>query len=550
MTSPLANLSDDELKALYTRSMPQAQDAGLGGMSDDALMAAYAKQKPDETTWYERGARGVQDVIQGAAQLGSRLPMPFLLNREKKESLPARVDEETRRSVAEYEQRRGENAGKIDPMRIAGNVVGTLPLAFAAPAAATIPGAIGAGTLVGGATGALQPVTEGDFWSEKGKQTGLGAATGGVGAGLIQGISRVVSPRVDPAIKQLMDKGVTPTPGQILGGVAKKAEDVTGIGQKGVTAEFNIAAVNDALKPLGVALPKGVAAGQAALQEANNLVKTAYDDVWSAARSVSLDATAAKELDDVLTEAARKLKPDQLAQFQTLMQDGLSGIQGQLTADKVRAGTEALRQSADDFMRAGGGERIMGRLFEKLATSLEGTALRTNAELAAAKKAADTAYAGMVRINEAAAKDVGESIFSPAQLASTVRSNAGKKQTAQGTGMLQDIAGAGMKVLSPRAGGAAAQGLPMMLGAAGLGASGLTSDPTYAALGMGAAGLYTPAGRRAFATMMTQRPDKAKAIAEALRNVAPFVAGSSANIRIPEQPRQRSQKGGNDGRTI
>ena len=489
---------------------------------------AAAQPKPDQTTWYERAGRGLRDVVEGAGQLGAHsLAMPFILNREKVAALPGKVDAEINQSQADYTAKRGENAGNFDPLRMAGNVAGTLPLA-AIPGGASLLGGVG----VGAGTAMLEPVVgeeaQANYGAEKAKQGAIGGVMGGGMNLLARGLGKIVSPSVDPAVKELMDKGVTPTPGQLLGGVAKRAEDLTGMGQKGVTAEFNIAAVNDALEPLGVKLPKGIAAGQQAIAEANNIVKSAYDNTWTAARPVALDKTAVTEIDGILTEAAKKLKPDQLGQFQALMQDALSSVQGAgtMTADKMRAGIDALRQHADDFMAAGGGDRIMGRMFTKLGDGLEDAAIRSNPELAAAKAAADKAYAGMVRINSAAAKDVGEGIFTPRQLAAAVKSGAGNKTTAQGDALLQPIASAGMKVLGG-AGNSASTLLPYGLGAAGMGASYVTSDPQYAALGMGAAGLYTPTGRRMLAAAMTKRPDSAKAIADAIRAIGPYMAGAS-----------------------
>ncbi len=75
-----------------------------------------------------------------------------------------------------------------------------------------------------------------------------------------------------------------------------------------------------------------------------------------------------------------------------------------------------------------------------------------------------------------------------------------------------------------------------------MGATALTNDPTYAALGLGAAGLYTPAGRALTAKALTQRPEWARAMGEALRQATPAlsgVAGSSAGLATLNQPPRR-----------
>ena len=547
MTNALANLSDAELQALYTKG--QQPSNPLGGLTDDQLKQAYNRTQADKTTWTERGAMGLGDPVQGGAQLLTKILPQSVVDAGNRandwlaektglvEKMPqGGLDQMIAQREADYRARRGENADKFDPMRMTGNVAATLPVAAAFPG--SILGAVGAGA----ATGALSPVEngQGDYWTEKAKQAAFGGAAGGVAAGIGKGLARIVSPNTSPEVQQLINKGVNPTPGQLVGGIAKKAEDLTGMGQQGVTREFNLAAINDALAPLGVKLPAGAVAGQDAVSAARNIVNSAYDDVWSGARNVKLDQEAKDALLKISTEASDKLKADQLSQYGALVKDALKDLTdtgGGMGADKVRAAVTAIRENADDFMRSGGGDRIVGRLLGRIGDTLEEAATRTNPALAAAKKAADTAYAGMTRIYDAASKDVAEGIFTPRQLAQSVRSGAGANATAQGKALLQDIAGAGMKVLSPGGGGMAGQAIPLALGAAGIGTSALTNDPTYGIAGAGLAGLYTPTGRRALATMLTQRPNQAKAIADAIRALGPYSAagaGALAN-RMPQR---------------
>ncbi len=522
------------------------------GVIDNA-MKQYASQpkaqeKPDESTWTQRLLRGAKDTVEGIGQLGGHAPdwlngprravtqdgkTVFLSPEETTAARDAErtaFDAKIAQGEKDYQGTRGANAGTFDPMRLVGNVATTAPLAALVPggAATTIPRMMLNGAATGALTGATQPVTEGNFADEKLKQIGVGAGLGGVTSGLIGAGSRVISPNVSPEVRQLIDKRVYPPPGQIIGGAAKRAEDMVGIGSRsGVAGEYTLAAINDALAPLGVKLPKGIAPGQAAVSEANNIVSKAYDDVWSSAHRVALDKPAADELTGIIEQATQKFKnPEHLDQFKGLVEDGLASVKGAVTADKVKAAVDGLRETAADYIRAGGPQATMGRLLNRIADTTEEAAVRSNPALAAAKAAADKAYAGMAGIiAPASAKDVAEGLITPRSLAAAVKSGApSDRMVATGQGLLQPLAAAGLKALPPAVNSAAPYAIGAGIGGAGVGASALTGDPKYAA-GAGALGLlYTPAGRRMFAKAMTERPEYFKAIAESLRSTSPYAA--------------------------
>ena len=79
-------------------------------------------------------------------------------------------------------------------------------------------------------------------------------------------VASMISPNVAPEVKTLMNEGITPTPGQILGGGAKRFEE--GLSSVPVVGDFiknaqlravedlNKVAFDRALKPIGKELPK------------------------------------------------------------------------------------------------------------------------------------------------------------------------------------------------------------------------------------------------------------------------------------------------------
>lgn len=513
------------------------EGAGPQKVTDPALLQQLAGG-PDQTSWYERLGRGVRDVGEGVAQLGIRMPMP-VFNQAKKDALQQRTDAEIKQSNADYTAARGENADNFDWLRTAGNVAATLPLAGVVPGAAatTLPRAMLSGAASGALTGAAQPVVENQeqYWTEKGKQAGTGAGLGSVAGAAGNLLSRAISPSVSPEIQSLIDKGVYPPPGQIIGGVAKAAEDKVGVGARsGLAGEYTHAAYNDALAPLGKRLPTGLT-GQAAATKAKELIDEAYDGVWSATRKVGFDDTAKGELNTLMDEATKKFRDPALKkEFIDLVDDGISGVRNSMTGESVRATLKGMRETAEDYIRAGGPRATMGRYLNQIAERTEQSALRTNAELAAAKKAADTAYASVQRAFNAASRDVAEGMITPQSLAGAARSGAPtNSMVAQGEGLLQPLAAAGLKALPPMVQSASPYLAGAGIGGAGIGASMWTGDPKYA-VGAGALGLlYTPAGRKAFATMMTQRPSYASAVAEALRAGTPYAAGAIGAAATP-----------------
>ncbi len=160
--------------------------------------------------------RGIADVGQGGMQMAARtlegLPKTLGLERNPAarefekfmKGQRANLEQRMQMGEREYTQdwRQGEDVG-LDVGRIAGNVVGALPLAAAVPGIAATSAAGKTAYGVGaGAVGALtQPVLKGDFWDEKTQQAVIGGAAGAAGPHLaklagkgISAVKRAVTP--------------------------------------------------------------------------------------------------------------------------------------------------------------------------------------------------------------------------------------------------------------------------------------------------------------------------------------------------------------------
>ena len=152
-------------------------------------------------------------------------------------AIRVKLIEETRKNVQTFgdqAKQAGKWTGK-DMLKV--GAIGTGGGALAGAATGAIIGsvvpvigtALGAGigtqaALSGAAQGAIQPVNEPTgFGTEKATQIGLGAIGGKIGQSIASATGSVMNPLASKAEQTMRELGITPTPGQTLGGVYKKA---------------------------------------------------------------------------------------------------------------------------------------------------------------------------------------------------------------------------------------------------------------------------------------------------------------------------------------
>ena len=105
---------------------------------------------------------------------------------------------------------------------------------------------------------------------------------------------------------------------------------------------------------------------------------------------------------------------------------------------------------------------------------------------------------------------------------------------------MQDLTDAGVQVLPskiPDSGTAGRSALVSALLGAG-GAGSYQAYPTVTALGAGIAGTaalpYLPGARNALTTLVGKRPESAKKLADAIRELAPYMAAPAAQKSVGE----------------
>jgi hypothetical protein len=433
---------------------------------------------------------------------------------------------------------------------IGGSVVATLPLTMAAPITNTYRGAAGIGALTGAATGAATPVEGGnDFWDDKAQQVGLGALTGGVASPVLRGLGRIISPQVSSDVQTLMSRGVTPTPGQILGGGFARTEEklssipflgdmIKNAQQRGVQ-QFNAAAYNEALAPIGEKFSGKV--GQEGIEQVANKIGAAYNEVLPRMQ-FKIDPQFHADVMN-LSSMAQGLPEAQQKAFLNLLKTQIFnkvGPQGNMDGQALKGVQSELARVSKGYLGDPSFDnRQLGAAVSALRDAVDGNLMRVNSPDLAQKLAnANQAWANFARIRAAGASQGAmnnEGVFTAGQLQNAVRSadkSVGKGATATGNALMQDLSGAGQRVLGSKYpdSGTAGRGLMALL-APGSVAAGMATAPTQTLMTLGGIGLgslpYTQTGQRAAAALLTARPQFAKPVGKAVANAGRVVVPAS-----------------------
>lgn len=504
--------------------------------------------------------RGMRDIPDAAAQLltragetaagavAERIPAVepveefFRSERERVEA----INREAERQYRE-EWRGGVDPG-LDVGRIVGNIAATAPIAYAIPGAgaATLPTRAAQGAAVGATAGALQPVSDAeDFWTEKGQQTALGAAGGAVAPVAMTAASRAVSPLSSKAVQALREMGVTPTPGQAAGGVARsleeKAASIPFVGDQIRKAEiraleqFNRGAINHYLKSAGLKLPKNVT-GREALARGREMLSEGYDRVLGQMQG-RVDDAFSRDVSGIAEDVATNLTPDLQDMFGAQLQriTKLAGDKNLIPGPQAKQIISDLGLKARDLGRSPDMfQRNLGSIYDDLRQAFSNMLQRhSRPELSAQLRGLDRAYAGQKRVTNAAtrmtAEGATEEIFTPAQLRAASKQmdrSFDKRDFALGRAMMQDIAEQGQEVLgrSVPNSGTTDRALVAWLAAGGYGAV----DPVTAAGAMGALGAYTAPGQNVFARLISGRQGPLyRNLARALEASSPALAAGA-----------------------
>lgn len=494
--------------------------------------------------------RGIRDPIDAGAQLvtrgleavapaGSRFEKFMQDERRRVEGINTEAE---RDYVSNW---RGGQAPGFDAGRLVGNVASTAPITpFGA--ASTLAGRVGQGVASGAAFGTLQPVQEGqDFWGEKAKQAATGGVFGGLAAPVTSAIGRVVSPQTSDKVRELMGAGITPTPGQILGGMPRRIEEnmrsvpvlgsvIRGAEQRAVQ-EFDNAAINKALFPLGKSVPKNVT-GNDAIQFAETSLRDAYDAALTKIKTPAIDNQLLSDLGNLRAMLGNQPK-DMASRLEHIIDNEILARtdQGRLTGEAIKKAESNLGSLARGLGRSQDYDtRILGDAVEEAQRSL-----RSWLERAAPPDAvrdlqkANAGWAAFKRVQRAASSVGAEDgVFTPAQLHNAVKAmdySKDKASFARGDALMQELSSAGKSVLGSKVPDSGTPERAMTAGLLGLlggVATGTASIPWTAAAAAAPLAAYIPGGRQAAAALLARRPGFADPLAESIRYLSPSLGAA------------------------
>lgn len=537
------------------RALANALKAGNFDTPQESKPESATEAQKDMVDLPSRIGRGAMDPITGLAQMvyeavpesvqqaGTKVDQWLYDKTGGFIGSEVPFDEKVQQEEQQYQQARQATGQEgVDWARLGGNVASTVPLALMGPqfAAASMPARVGAGAAYGGAFGTAQPAYgDGDFWEQKGQQAATGAVFGGASAPIGGMVARMIRPKTSTQTQTLMREGVTPTPGQILGGPLRAAEekarsmpilgDMITAGQNRSISELNRAVYNRALAPIGKSaddFPIGREGVARVKEELSNAYQRILPKLTFQADDQFLsEAGKIREMVSVLPEP-------ELRQFNRILSQKLMGnmtSSGRMSGESFKKVESELRRLAKNYMRDQSADKQqLGQALDEVVRSMRNNLSRMNPDYADELQAINKGYANYAVLRNAASRAGAEEGFTPSQLAQASKAmdrTVGKGGTATGNAPMQDLSDAGKSTLAATVPDSGTPGR-MFLNAAAMGSGYI--NPLIP-VGLGAGGLpYTPAGQRLASALLTKRPGFAEPLANAVRQSSPAVAAPFA----------------------
>jgi hypothetical protein len=387
-----------------------------------------------------------------------------------------------------------------------------------------------------------------DFWTEKLKQGGLGAATG-AGTSLLGGmLARIISPKasVNPDLDLLRSEGVQTTIGQTLGGAANRAEErltslplvgdrIAAMRNKAID-QFNEAAINRSVAPIGEKV-KGF--GQDAVAEAGDKLSAAYNKALGSVNHVNFDTPKFNaDLGELqqMVRAPGGLTPTLADKFDRIFKEQVlrrMSPNGSIAGSDLKKVDSELGELGTKWKKSSTtSETELGDAILQLKALLTDEVKAAHPQVAAALKAADTGWANLVRVEGASSRAVNsEGRFTPGQLGGAVKAadrSVRDRATGRGEALMQDLVNAG-SMLGNRVPDSGTAGR-LAWGAGALAAGGL-SPAIPVGLAAGAAA-YTAPVQNALVALLRNRPGKAPEVANYLRRLT--AAGTVVTVPMVE----------------
>lgn len=360
------------------------------------------------TAFWEGLKRGGREVLEGGAQIGARMGEVPQVGATQPE-MPggvARVDQAVRQSGQAYQKNPAVQAHPIiaGAGRIGGNIAATAPLALIpglGPAASTA-GRIVQAAAMGGVSAAMQPVIgKTDFWADKAKQMGVGAAAGAA----LPSVGAALAPRL-PA-PQSIGKAFRPLWNFFHGGEEKTVDG------------FDRTIARQVLEPIGSSIPRKDS-GHTLASTVESRLSDAYDRVLpnlSLSRQGAIGA-ATPETREFVSE----LDPLEGKQFETFVTNKLlkkfpeTGIMSGETFKKVQHDFSSRAMSY-----LGTQKDALGRALLHTLTDLNETMANENPAWAPELRRVNESWKMWTRMRQAASGPTKYGKFTPDDMLRAIR---------------------------------------------------------------------------------------------------------------------------------
>ena len=396
----------------------------------------------------------------------------------------------------------------------------------------------------GATAGLARPVTSADteggaksFGEVKAEQARTGAIGGAIGGPIAGAAGDVIGPRLTPAARYLLARGVELSPGQILKGLPARIEglfratpisgEVVREAQQRAIPTFNRAAYNDAMADLGLKLPADVPTGRPAMQRLAKDTREAYKDVHGR-MSATMDRQLLQDLSAVLQDAAYSLdRPDRANLRDLLFRHVVHRFRdagGALSGPQVQAAMSRLKETIRDKYAEG---KPVARFLDRARRSFDRLLERQNSRGDVERlRAVNRAYAKQKILEDASSvantgAQGGE--FSPQQLAHAIDRSTTDERAASGKALLQELSEAGQQVIPNRVPDATAPERAALFTGLGVGAyHGLAPHALGAIAGVGAA--YTRPVQNFLRAAIAGAPNTRGPLGDAVRRYGPLAA--------------------------
>lgn len=523
-----AEASKDELNALSIEltgaALPSDQiDAAIEWRNSKKKGARILPPETEKSLGQQILGAAAESPV-GAYAIGAGSALTGGLMDEAIEQFQGPVAAERARFAREYAQTESPVASMLG--EITGGMLASIPAIRAARMAlpgisATRAALVGEGAL-GGVTGF------GEAEEGEGLQGALLGTTLGVAGGAVPGaVARVARPRTPESVRLLREAGVRDMSlGQTLGvpeaeaavaGVMPGGGDIALRAQRRAFDEFQDAYVNDALRNIGVELPKGLrptrrmAAAQRAFNEAYDLARSNMRVVPDADMWRDLSAFRQRLGSDEFSEEAAK-------RLDKLLRDQIQRrIQGPISGDEYKSLSSLLGKRRAAFSKRQDTEMADG--VAALQQIVDSAARRHSPpEAVDFLDRTDMGYSILTRAEEAA-RNLGNmpGEFTPQQAVAAVRKGditARNRAFVRGEARGQELAEAGVEALG-KAPPADVSGIERGLGFTG----GVLASPVTLPINVAMGAANIPGVRRVLGTAIAgQRPTQVERFADVLRD--------------------------------